>query len=256
MTVAPDGRPARTDAFVVGRFGVADLLRLELHTGRTHQIRVHLEHIGHPVVGRPGLCGRGEPADLGRRPPGRRGARAGDAPAGVARGCSGIPPPVVGRTPRIPLRVAGRSAARTACFGWPKTWLLAPTPLAIFFSSIEMANSPTLHAVIFRIGALICAAPAGIVREILPRLPATRIPGVAEAIEGLVNVRGTLLTVLDGHVLLQQPRRSEDEGAIVVVEVGGPPVRAGRRPGGRFPRGARRTRSPSGPTCRGSIPGW
>lgn len=84
-----------------------------------------------------------------------------------------------------------------------------------------MANSPTLHAVIFRIGALVCAAPAGIVREILPRLPATRIPGVAQAIEGLVNVRGTLLTVLDGHVLLQQPRAAADEGAIVVVEVGG-----------------------------------
>ena len=84
-----------------------------------------------------------------------------------------------------------------------------------------MANSPTLHAVIFRIGALICAAPAGIVREILPRLTATRIPGVSQAIEGLVNVRGTLLTVLDGHILLQQTRREEDEGAIVVVEVGG-----------------------------------
>jgi purine-binding chemotaxis protein CheW len=82
-----------------------------------------------------------------------------------------------------------------------------------------MADISTLNAVIFRIGALICAAPAGIVREILPRLPATRIPGVAEAIEGLVNVRGTLLTVLDGHVLLDQPRRAEDEGAIVVVEV-------------------------------------
>ena len=84
-----------------------------------------------------------------------------------------------------------------------------------------MADSSTLNAVIFRIGALICAAPAGIVREILPRLPATRIPGVAEAIEGLVNVRGTLLTVLDGHVLLRQPRRAEDEGAIVVVDVAG-----------------------------------
>lgn len=97
--------------------------------------------------------------------------------------------------------------------------MLALIPSAIFFSSIEMANSPTLHAVIFRIGALICAAPAGIVREILPRLPATRIPGVAGAVEGLVNVRGSLLTVLDGHVLLQQPRRPDDDGAIVVVEV-------------------------------------
>ena len=84
-----------------------------------------------------------------------------------------------------------------------------------------MANSPALHAVVFRIGEVICAAPAGIVREILPRLPATRIPGVAQAIEGLVNVRGTLLTVLDGHVLLQQERRAEDEGAIVLVEVAG-----------------------------------
>jgi len=102
----------------------------------------------------------------------------------------------------------------------PKTWLLVLTPSPIFCFSIEMADSPALHAVIFRIGALICAAPAGIVREILPRLPATRIPGVVEAIEGLVNVRGTLLTVLDGHVLLSQPRRAEDEGAIVVVEVG------------------------------------
>jgi 23S rRNA pseudouridine1911/1915/1917 synthase len=59
MIVHPDGRPARTDARVVARFGVCELLRLELHTGRTHQIRVHLEHIGHPVVGDPVYAGGG-----------------------------------------------------------------------------------------------------------------------------------------------------------------------------------------------------
>jgi purine-binding chemotaxis protein CheW len=102
-----------------------------------------------------------------------------------------------------------------------KKWLPTLSPLAIFVSLIEMANSPTLHAVIFRIGEIICAAPAGIVREILPRLPATRIPGVPDAVEGLVNVRGSLLTVLDGHLLLQQERRPTDEGAIVVLEARG-----------------------------------
>jgi purine-binding chemotaxis protein CheW len=115
---------------------------------------------------------------------------------------------------------------RRICFRYclqrvAKNWLLGQIPLAIFGSSIEMANSPALHAVIFRIGEVVCAAPAGIVREILPRLPATRIPGVPDEVEGLVNVRGTLLTVLDGHLLLQQKRRSSDEGAIVVLEVRG-----------------------------------
>jgi purine-binding chemotaxis protein CheW len=83
-----------------------------------------------------------------------------------------------------------------------------------------MADSPTLHAVVFRVGDLICAAPAGIVREILPSLPATRIPNVADSVAGLVNVRGALLTVVDAHELLGRARRPGDEGAIVVVATG------------------------------------
>lgn len=59
MTIRPDGRPARTRLRVVARFGVSDLVRLDLETGRTHQIRVHLAHVGHPVVGDPVYHGGG-----------------------------------------------------------------------------------------------------------------------------------------------------------------------------------------------------
>ena len=51
MMVRAGGRHAVTRVRVIARFGLVDLLRVELGTGRTHQIRVHLAHVGHPVVG-------------------------------------------------------------------------------------------------------------------------------------------------------------------------------------------------------------
>jgi chemotaxis signal transduction protein len=58
---------------------------------------------------------------------------------------------------------------------------------------------------VFRVGTLVCAAEVDQVREILPRLPTTRIPGAPPVVAGLVNVRGTLVTVVEGWRALGLP---------------------------------------------------
>lgn len=60
MTVSEEGRSAVTHYEVIGNYNRFSHLRLILETGRTHQIRVHMAYIGHPVAGDP-VYGDGKP---------------------------------------------------------------------------------------------------------------------------------------------------------------------------------------------------
>ncbi len=58
MAVVASGKPAMTHYRVLERFPAHTWLRVNLETGRTHQIRVHMAHIRHPLVGDPVYGGR------------------------------------------------------------------------------------------------------------------------------------------------------------------------------------------------------
>ena len=53
MAVVKEGKKAVTEYTLITQFDYLALIRLKLHTGRTHQIRVHLAHVNHPVFGDP-----------------------------------------------------------------------------------------------------------------------------------------------------------------------------------------------------------
>ena len=97
-----------------------------------------------------------------------------------------------------------------------------------------MSDPGVVRLLLFRVGRLVCAAEAERVREILPRLEPTRIPGAPPVVAGVVNVRGTLVTVVEGWRALRQPEPQPDgerggegggaggrgSGTTVLLEVG------------------------------------
>ncbi len=50
MVTNKKGKPSLTDYEVLEDLGLYSLIQFRIHTGRTHQIRVHMQHLGHPIV--------------------------------------------------------------------------------------------------------------------------------------------------------------------------------------------------------------
>ena len=65
MAVVPDGRRAVTHYQVLARYPGYTYLRCRLETGRTHQIRVHMAYLGHPLAGDPVYGPKNDPYQLG-----------------------------------------------------------------------------------------------------------------------------------------------------------------------------------------------
>src|SRR6266699_2433155 len=106
---------------------------------------------------------------------------------------------------------------RSAC-----TWRTWGTRSWATASTRSAAAAGSRRRRVRRPSALVSAAEAERVREILPRLVPTRIPGAPPVVAGLVNVRGTLVTVVEGWRALRQPEPPDDAGSgtTVVLEVG------------------------------------
>jgi purine-binding chemotaxis protein CheW len=87
-----------------------------------------------------------------------------------------------------------------------------------------MGDSTAIRLVLFRLGQMACALPAAGVREVIPAVRSTRIPGTAGISAGLVNLRGSLLTVVDGRRLVGFDGALDEPESVLVLDQYARPV--------------------------------
>ena len=76
---------------------------------------------------------------------------------------------------------------------------------------------PTRRLLVFEVGGSAFACEMESFREIVPTQTMTRLPGAPNTVCGLINLRGTIVTVLDGGFLLGRPGYARTRGLILVM---------------------------------------
>jgi purine-binding chemotaxis protein CheW len=82
------------------------------------------------------------------------------------------------------------------------------------------AEASTHRTLLFRAGDRTFGCGIDAVREIIPQRRATRLPGAPPAVQGLINLRGTIVTVVDLALWLGSERPAGTDGSIVLVDHG------------------------------------
>jgi len=82
----------------------------------------------------------------------------------------------------------------------------------------EEPHVPTRRLLVFNIGNSSFACDMDSFREIVPMQRITRLPGAPDTVRGLINLRGTIVTVIDGGTSLGKTARGRAEGLILLVD--------------------------------------
>src|ERR1700726_1967432 len=82
----------------------------------------------------------------------------------------------------------------------------------------EQPHVPTRRLLVFNIGGSSFAGEMEAFREIVPMQHITRLPGAPDTVRGIINLRGTIVTVIDGGTSLGKQARSRAEGLILLVD--------------------------------------
>ena len=84
----------------------------------------------------------------------------------------------------------------------------------------KVAGFAGARLVAFRVAEMVFAVEAAVVKENLPKHRATRLPGADSAVEGMINVRGRIITLVNARCALNYPSATID-GPIMLLEIGG-----------------------------------